>query len=783
MSHARSFVVCFAVTTLVGIAGTTAPTLAAADGAAAAAAAAAAVAPKPRLEVGPALGPQSLRDIVWVSDPQTAPDGRTAFVKTVVDEAADDYATDVWVADANGDVRPLTQDPAEDLLPRWSPDGKRLAFVSKRSGKRQVHVLESAGGEPWQLTDVEDGVGTYSWAPDGRSIAFTSTTPTAEEKARRPEAEPNPKHAKPPFVTDRLRTRSDGTPGWLSPKRRHVWVVPVGAPGKATARRVTHGDFDHAEPQWSRDSRQLYVSGVRKPDADYVDTDTEIYVVPADGSAEPRALTDRRGPDENPTPSPDGKWLAYTGFDESTPFRSYVVTHLYVMNLETGEKRRLGEQFDRSVGDGTISDMGAPRGDGVRMVWRADSKGIYFVSADRGQAQLHEATLDGRIAQLTRLPQGEVRAFDVSKRGDVIAAYSSPTEPTELHAFRVRDAGERKKWRALTKFNAALVASNRLVPYEEVWYRGAAPVVAPEIRPTSRGDGAADASATDASATVNAANASGAGSAANARAAGSSTNASAAGSAGAERERQWIQGWILKPPGFDPKRKYPAVLYIHGGPHAMYGTGFFHEFQVLANAGFVVLITNPRGSTGYGEAFGNAVQYVYPGDDYHDLMAGVDELLRRGYVDEKRMVVGGGSGGGLLTSWTVGHTNRFAAALVERAVTNWHSFVGTADLNDWFANRWFRDYPWRDTKDYLARSPLQYVDKVETPVLVLHNQDDFRTALDQGLQYYAALKILKKPAKLAVFPDSSHGMSRNGRPSQRLARLELILDWFQSHTK
>lgn len=740
-----------------------------------------AVAPKPKLEAGPALGPKSLYDLVWVSDPQTATDGRTAFVRTTIDTGADDYTTDVWVADANGDVRALTQDPSEDLLPRWSPDGRRLAFVSKRSGKRQVHVLESAGGEPWQLTEVEDGVGTYSWSPDGRSIAFTSTTLTPEEKAKAaPEWDPKSKQAKPPFVTDRLRTRNDATPGWLSPKREHVWVVAVGAPGKQAARRVTHGDYDHGEPQWAADSKSIYLSGVRKPNADYVDTDTELYVVPADGSAEPRALTDRVGPDENPTPSPDGKWLAYTGFDESTPFRSYVVTHLYVMNLVTGEKRRLGEQFDRSIGDGTISDMGAPRGDGVRMVWRADSKRIYFVSADRGQAQLYEAALDGRIAQLTQLPQGEVRAFDVSRRGDVIAAYSSPTEPTELHAFRLRDAGAKPMWRQLTKFNGALAASNMLVPYEEIWYRGAKPVIAPEIAPIGAREAVAGRTSgpRDAGGTAGVTAASGA-----ATSAPTSAATSVATSAADAGDRQWIQGWILKPPGFDASRKYPAVLYIHGGPHAMYGTGFFHEFQLLANAGFVVLITNPRGSTGYGEAFGNAVQYVYPGDDYLDLMAGVDELVKRGYVDEKRLVVGGGSGGGLLTSWTVGHTNRFAAALVERAVTNWHSFVGTADANDWFANRWFRDYPWRDTKNYLERSPLQYVDNVQTPVLVLHNQDDFRTALDQGLQYYAALKMLKKPAKLAVFPDSSHGMSRNGRPSQRVARLELILDWFGSHTK
>lgn len=591
-------------------------------------------------------------------------------------------------------------------------------------------MLELDGGEPWQLTDVEDGVVGYAWSPDGRRIAFTSTTLLPDEAAARPAAPPAG-HAKPPFVTERLRTRSDGTPGWAKTSRLHLWVVATDAGPKAAARRVTHGDWDDRDPQWSRDGTTLYFTAVRKPNADRVDTDTELYAVPADGGAEPRALTDRRGPDENPVVSPDGRWIAYTGFDDATPPQSYTTPHLYVLELATGASRRLASALDRAIGETPITDTVAPRGDGVRVVWRADSQALYFISADRGTAQLHEVTLADRERLLTRLAQGEVRAFDVARDGRVVAVSSAAAAPAELYAFGLRDAARRERWRALTGFNAALVASGALVPYEEFWYDGAEPVVA-------NFDGQPSGT------------------------------------------RQRIQGWILKPPGFDPARRYPLVLYIHGGPHTMYGSGFFHEFQVLANAGYVVLITNPRGSTGYGDRFANIVQYRYPGDDYLDLMAGVDALVARGYVDPARMVVGGGSGGGLLTAWTVGNTDRFKAALVERAVTNWHGFVGTADNNLWFGTRWFRDLPWRDTDDYLKRSPLSLVDRVHTPVLVLHNQEDYRVSLDQGLQYYAALRMLDKPAKLAVFPDSSHGMSRTGRPSQRVQRLELILDWFQA---
>ncbi|MCG8456750.1 MAG: S9 family peptidase, partial [Holophagales bacterium] len=242
-----------------------------------------------------------------------------------------------------------------------------------------------------------------------------------------------------------------------------------------------------------------------------------------------------------------------------------------------------------------------------------------------------------------------------------------------------------------------------------------------------------------------------------------------------------IQGWLMTPPGFDPERRYPLVLYIHGGPHTMYGTSFFHEFQLLAHAGYLVLYTNPRGSTGYGSDFGNIIQYRYPGDDYHDLMAAVDAVLERGFADPHRLAVAGGSGGGLLTGWIVGKTDRFAAAAAQRNVTNWHSFVGTADLNRFFVDTWFRATPWEDPGEYLRRSPLRYADRITTPLLLIHSEQDYRTPLEQSLQLYTALRMQEKTARLVIFPEESHGLSRTGRPSHRIARLEHILEWFATH--
>ena len=684
------------------------------------------------LVAAPALAPASLRDFTWVSDPQIDADGRrVAFIKTTVDAAHDDYLSDLWLLDGDRVARALTVGAGDVTAPRFSPDGARLAFLSKRSGKRQVHVLELAGGEAWQLTDDADGVQGFAWSPEGGRIAFASRATGPGEEADKP-ADATAGLSKPAFVTERLTTRSDGRPGWTPAHRTHIWVLATTSGAKAAAKRVTGGDYDDAVPEWSHDGKTLYFSAVRKPDADRQATDTELYAVPADGSAEPKALTARRGPDNTPRVSPDGRWIAYTGFDEATPPQSYSVSHLYVISTATGEVRALAHGLDRAIGDAVIADMGAPRGEGGGLVWRADSQAVYFASADRGVAQLMEATLDGRYRELTHLIDGDIRAFDIDRSGRVVAVYSNASHPAELVAFGVKDAGRHEAWRSLTTFNAALVAKSAFVPYEELWYKGAAPLV-------SLFDGHGPAS------------------------------------------QQWIQSWVVKPPDFDPSRHYPLLLYIHGGPHAMYGTAFFHEMQVLAHAGYVVLITNPRGSTGYGEKFGEVIHNHYPGDDYLDLMAGVDALIGRPYIDREQLYVAGGSGGGLLSAWTVGHTGRFRAAVVERAVTNWYSFVSASDLNHYFVERWFRDLPWHDSADYLARSPLSYVDAVTTPVLVIHNENDFRVPLDQGVEYYTALKMLGKPARLAVFADSSHGMSREGRPNQRIERLNLILEWLASH--
>ena len=239
-----------------------------------------------------------------------------------------------------------------------------------------------------------------------------------------------------------------------------------------------------------------------------------------------------------------------------------------------------------------------------------------------------------------------------------------------------------------------------------------------------------------------------------------------------------IQGWLAKPPGFDPDKKYPLLLEIHGGPFSDYGDRFAAEIQLYAAAGYAVLYTNPRGSTSYGEEFGNLIHHAYPSHDYDDLMSGVDAVIERGFIDESQLFVTGGSGGGVLTSWIVGHTERFAGAAVQKPVINWYSWALTADIATTF-NYWFPGPPWEHQDHYMKRSPIAYVGNVSTPTLVITGEVDYRTPMSESEQYYQALKIRKVPSALVRIPEASHGIA--ARPSHLIAKVVHILDWFEDY--
>jgi acylaminoacyl-peptidase len=240
-----------------------------------------------------------------------------------------------------------------------------------------------------------------------------------------------------------------------------------------------------------------------------------------------------------------------------------------------------------------------------------------------------------------------------------------------------------------------------------------------------------------------------------------------------------IQGWLVTPPGFDPERRYPLVLEIHGGPFANYGPRFAAEIQLYAARGYVVLYVNPRGSTSYGGELGNLIHHAYPGQDYDDLMSGVDAVLERGYVDPERLYVTGGSGGGVLTSWIVGKTDRFRAAVVAKPVINWTSFVLTSDNYNYYYRYWFPGFPWDHPEHYRSRSPLSLVGNVTTPTMLLTGEVDYRTPISESEQYYQALKLRRVPSALVRIPEASHGLA--SRPSYLVAKVQHILEWFERY--
>ena len=666
---------------------------------------------------------EDLPRLAWIADPQISPDGsRIAFVRVAIDVAADRYTTALWIVPTDGGAaRPLTFGPG-DAQPRWSPDGTRLAFVrSPEPGKpAQLHVLPmQGGGEATRLTELAKGAGSPAWSPDGRRLAFTSATNPSLDT---PEAEANkPKNA-PGRIVGRPMVQLDNA-GALDPEHEdHVWVVDLGPDGASAAappRQLTTGRWGEHEPAWTPDgSRVLFLSDRRREPWFHVE-DNDVWAVDPEIAAPTESavelVADAAGPIHRFVVGADGRLLA-TGALLQEPPRSYDQPDLFVFEgpFPARPARVLTGPSDFEAGSSSISsDTHPPRGGG--------SVPLAFVEGQRAALAVvgrHGACLLARVG----VDDGRVQELTPADREVVAGTVSADGRRAALLVGSPSRPGVLCACDVTTGAlvplvdpNEALFAESRTGAVEEFWYDSF--------------DG------------------------------------------------RKIQGWVVTPPGFDPAMKHPLVLQIHGGPHVAYGVGFFHEFQVLAEAGYVVLYVNPRGSTTYGQEFGNVIQYRYPGDDWKDLMAGVDALLARGFVDEKRMGVTGGSGGGLLTNWTVVNTDRFAAAITQRCVADWTSFWYGADFSQ-FTHTWFRGAPYDDPADFAARSPLTHAARAKTPLLVVHSESDWRTPIVQGEGMFRAMLVQRVPTAMIRFPGEGHELSRSGAPSRRVQNQRVMRRWF-----
>ena len=655
------------------------------------------VVPAPRGQEKPrVLDRDTFMDMESVSATSISPDGRQiVFAREWIDQMKDQSRTNLWLVDVeSGRVRELTRGNWRDSGPVWSPDSKRIAFLSDRDGTSQVNVAYMDTGEVAQLTHVQRAAAGLRWSPDGKLLAFTQTLPDEEPavKIELPKRPRGAEWAKGPTVVDRISWARDGT-GPV--EKGYTQVFTVDAIVGGTPRQITDGKFNHNDPDWSADGAKLFVSGIRKPDAEYLNGDSEIYAIDLKTLAA-APLTDRKGPDSNPTVSPDGKWIAYTGSDDKN-FTSHLAS-LYLMDSGGGGKKLLAGNLLSSPGE---------------IAWAADNSGVYYTVGEKGSTTVYFTSASGQTKKITDGVH-MLNGVSIASNGQAAAIRTSPLEPGYVATFSVKSSPA--SFKKLVDVNEDVLAGRTLGAVEEIWYPS--------------------------------------------------------------KDGLKIQGWIVKPANFQPGKKYPLVLFIHGGPWSMYDVGFNWSFQNFAANGYAVLYTNPRGSTGYGQEFVNGIQFSYPGKDYDDLMAGVDAAIAKGYVDERNMFVCGGSGGGLLTAWIVGQTNRFAAAVAMRPVIDWVSFVGVTDSGGWY--RQFQKFPWEDPADHIKRSPLTYVGNVTTPTMVMTGEADLRTPIGQSEEFYKALKMQKKETVLVRMPDEFHGWRR---PSHRLMQQLYLLAWFDKHKR
>jgi len=680
---------------------------------------------------------EDLFEFTTAGDIQPSPEGGcTAFVVSTPDEDEDTYTSNIWIHCSGEEPQQLTRG-GKDNSPRWSPDGRTIAFLSgRRDGKDslgpQLYVISVEGGEARKLTDDLKGAANPRWAPDGEEICLVASCSLPEESTedlRSALADDDEEDGADAFseaqpetnlrFIHRLRYRFDGL-GYFDDRRRHLYLVPVPHDSSecGDGRFLTSGQFDVGDFEWHPDGDRIAFLTNREDDADFSmrndiwqvnlhDDESLIRLVYSDGAIWGIAW------------APDGKRLAYIGNDGR--YDHATQNDLWLYDDASGEVEKITENYDRAVGSQLLGDVRSMDA-AMRPQWRPDGRCIYFTAVDRGNVPIFAVELTGS----TEEPAVRNMLPGISGAAGALAAgsehlyftYEEPTAAPEVFALPY-DAGEETTPEKLTAFNADLMRDLDVQPYERIQYSG------PD---------------------------------------------------GLE-----IEGFVCFPPNFDPAEKYPLVLYIHGGPHGAYGNTFSVEVQARAAGDRIILLTNPRGSGGYGQEFMRACVGDWGGKDYEDIMLGVDEMVGRGIVDTDRMAVTGISYGGYMTNWTVTHTDRFACAITEMCVSNLLSFYGTSDIGTHFLEAEIPGSPWESPENLWNHSPIKYIEECSTPTMVIHGDADWRCPIEQGEQVFASLKRRGVDTAMVRFPGCSHVFSRIGSPSQRKKRFRVMEAWLMRY--
>ena len=674
------------------------------------------------------FAPLDVFQLEAVQDPRIDPaGGRVVYERRRFEVQEDHSEVTLWLLDlASGDARPLTDPDVSAAGARWSPDGERLAYSKPTEHGVQLYVRWMDSGAEHRVTNLAQRPGSLTWSPDGEWIAFLMYVPREPERwATMPSAPKGAEWAPAPIVIDRFSYRADGA-GYLEEGNTHLFVVPASG---GTPRQLTRGDYDHSgPPAWAPDGRSLFVSSNRRDDRELEPNDSDLYRIPIEGEGEEEGEGDTQEAGAAAS-GPKAERVTQRYGPDGSP---RVSTDGYLYWTGTDERHLSTQQnelyrmplssLDEDAAECLTEDL-----DRSVQGFAPMTGGSLVAYDDRGERRLARVLAEGAPGAWRRdeLPvrlQGTSIGrpytggrFSLASNGALAYQAAFGDRPAELGVLL---PGEEPRVR--TDLHADLAAQIAFAEPRELW------------TPSSH-------------------------------------------------DEQPVQAWILHPPGYDPEgdERYPLLLEIHGGPHTAYGPVFSPELQLMAAAGYLVVYANPRGSTSYGQEFAQWIHHNYPSEDYDDLMSVVDAVLERESVDPARLFVTGGSGGGVLTAWIVGKTERFRAAVVAKPVINWLSFSLTADAYAYFTRWWFPRMPWDDPLDYWKRSPLSLVGNVRTPTMLLTGEEDYRTPISESEQYYQALQLCGVPSAMVRIPGSGHGIA--SRPSRMLYKVASILAWFDKH--
>jgi dipeptidyl aminopeptidase/acylaminoacyl peptidase len=649
---------------------------------------------------------ESLFELQSITNPVLAPNEQEAvFVRTIINEKENNYNAHLYHIElGSGEVTQWTYGNESISKPKWSPDGKKLAFLVNRKEKNQLYMMNRNGGEAQEMTTLPNGVNNFLWSPCGEKIWLT--TSVKEGLSLTDEEEKADKKFPKAYIVDKMKYKADSV--GLLPQQRYTQIAVLTLETKDIT-AFTEESYSHSLHGISHDGKTLVVGVNRADNTDDVFR-SPLYLVNVE-TKEEQLLVEEDGYFGGAEFSYDDHYIAFGGSDQT--LKNATHGHIYIYDTQTKATQKLTESFDLPVGDYAVADI-QQNAQAPTVMW-TENNDLYFQVSTEGDIRLYYATLEGALYPAS--PESEhVYGYAIFKNGNrALMAVSNPTFPGELFDFDIT-TGERKQ---LTSFNEKFLEETTLSTPEAIVYT--------------------------------------------------------------TKDNWTVHGWIMKPASYVEGEKYPLIVEVHGGPHTLYANTFFHEMQLLAAQGYGVLYVNPRGSHGYSQAFVDGVRGDYGGGDYEDIMAGVDYALENySWIDETRLGITGGSYGGFMTNWVVGHTNRFKAAVTQRSISNWISFYGVSDIGYYFTE-WQIQADMHDVEKLWHHSPLKYAANVETPLLILHSERDFRCPIEQAEQFYITLKRMGKEVGFVRFPECDHNLSRTGIPSLRLERLEQITSWFAKY--